>query len=134
MPAANAALAPRKPTARSAITNGSTLLDGIDGRSAQARRFRDVLSEIVSDLGGGDHLSEGQRQLARRCALISVECERLEGRAIAEQSIDLDLYGTLTDRLGRAFQRLSLKRQPPGISPRSLRDRLLAEPDLEAAA
>ena len=47
---------------------------------------------------------ERQRQLARRCATIALECERLEGYAVAGQTIDLDLYGTLTDRLGRAFQ------------------------------
>ena len=68
-----AAVAGRKSPQRSRIANGSALLDGIDGRSAKARRFRDVLAEIVSDLGGADRLSEGQRQIARRCAMLSVD-------------------------------------------------------------
>jgi hypothetical protein len=32
-----------KPEGRSRTTNGAQLLIGIDGRSAQARRFRDIL-------------------------------------------------------------------------------------------
>ena len=60
---------------------------------------------------GPDGLSEGQRQLARRAATIAIACERLEGEAAAGNEIDLEVYGTLTDRLGRCFQRLGLKRQ-----------------------
>jgi hypothetical protein len=82
-----------------------------------SRRFRDVLGQIVADLGGADQLSEGQRQLARRCATISLACERMEGEAAAGAAIDLETYGKLTDRLGRTFQRLGLKRQPRDVTP-----------------
>jgi hypothetical protein len=54
---------------RSALTNGNRLfvLEGnADGRSASYRRFKDVLEQILADLGGPDILSEGQRQLCRR--------------------------------------------------------------------
>jgi hypothetical protein len=101
----------RSPTTRSAVSNGSQLfVDNVDGRSKEARRFRDVLAEIISDLGGADGLSEGQRQLARRCALMSVECERMEAKSVAGEAIDLDVFGQLSDRIGRAFQRLGLRR------------------------
>jgi hypothetical protein len=46
----------------------------------------------------------------------------MEGEAAAGNEIDLDVYGTLTDRLGRCFQRLGLKRQmrevlsPPSVA------------------
>ena len=76
-----------------------------------------MLAEIISDLGGADLLSEGQKQLARRCATISIACERMEGEAALGKEIDLDAYGTLTDRLGRALQRLGLKRHPRDITP-----------------
>jgi hypothetical protein len=62
-------------------------------------------------------VSEGQRQLARRCATISIMCEKLEGEAAAGNDIDVDAYGTLTDRLGRAFGRLGLRRQARDVSP-----------------
>ena len=43
--------------------------------------------------------------------------ERLEGQAILGAEFDLDTYGQLTDRLGRAFQRLGLKRVPRDVTP-----------------
>jgi hypothetical protein len=80
------------PRSRSAVSNGKRLHVDPHGDTKWARRFRDVLVEIVSDLGGPDALSEGQRQLARRATTISLECERLEARAIAGKEIDLGTY------------------------------------------
>ena len=40
----------------------------------------------------------------------------MEGRAAAGEEIDLEQYGRLTDRLGRAFTRLGLERQPRDVS------------------
>ena len=62
-------------------------------------------------------MSEGQKQLCRRCALLAVEAEKLEARSISGESIDLDRFGMMTDRLGRALQRLGLKRVPKEIVP-----------------
>jgi hypothetical protein len=69
---------PLRKDQRSAVTNGKRLHVEAPGDGAWSRRFRDVLSEILSDLGH-DGLSEGQRQLARRCATIAIACERMEG-------------------------------------------------------
>jgi hypothetical protein len=102
---------------RSAVTNGKRLHVAAPGDTAWARRFRDVLAEIISDLSGPAGLSEGQRQLARRCATIAIACERMEGEAARGNSIDLEAYGMLTDRLGRAFARLGLRRQARDVTP-----------------
>jgi hypothetical protein len=116
-PPARPVFADRPPASRSRVGNGAALfLEGTDGRSAAARRFRDVLAEIASDLGGIENLSEAQRQLARRCALLSVECEKMEARAVAGEPIDLDLFGQLVDRLGRALQRIGLRRVPRDVT------------------
>jgi hypothetical protein len=123
-PATRSAIAPRSATNRSRVTNGRGLfVEAIDGRSREARRFRDVVAEIVSDLGGPDTLSEGQRQLARRAAMLSVQCEVMEGNAVAGKAIDLETFGKLTDRLGRTFQRLGLRRKQRDVTP-NLRDYL----------
>jgi hypothetical protein len=107
----SSAAAPAKLQGRSRVSNGKSLwLDG-DRRSVAARRFRDIFAGIISDLGGADLLSEGQKQLARRCSLLSVECEQIEARAVAGDPIDLEAYGVMTDRLGRAFMRLGLERR-----------------------
>ena len=100
----------RAPKGRSKVTNGRQLFIDGDARLKVSRQFRDVLASIATDLGGVDRLSEGQKQIARRCAMLSVECEIMESAAVAGQLVDLDVYGQLTDRLGRAFQRLGLKR------------------------
>lgn len=109
--------APRKPRGRSRVTNGKTPFVEADGRGPWARRWRDVVAEITSDLGGADLLSEGQRQLARRAATISIACERMEGEAAVGNKIDLEEYGRLTDRLGRAFHRLGLERRAWDVTP-----------------
>jgi hypothetical protein len=56
-------------------------------------------------------------------------CERLEGEAAAGEPINLELYGRLTDRLGRALQRLGLERRPRDVTP-TLAD-ILAEDEAE---
>jgi hypothetical protein len=126
LPTESASSARRKPQAQSKVTTGKSLFIGdVDGRGEIARRFRDILAEIVSDLGGSNVLSEAQRQLARRAATISVQCEFIEAEIAAggEISADrLDQYGTMTDRLGRALGRLGMKRVAKDITP--LRDRL----------
>ncbi len=99
---------------RSAVTNGKRLHVKAPGDTAWARRFRDIFKLICDDVTAvNTELSEGQRQLARRAATISIECERLEGLMAAgdgEVEVDMALYGTLTDRLGRTLERLGLRR------------------------
>ena len=42
-----------KPEARSRVSNGKDLfLDGVDGRSVIARRYRDILAQLTSDISG----------------------------------------------------------------------------------
>jgi hypothetical protein len=99
-----------KPAHKSRAANRK-LLPMTDGRSATARRFKDLVEDISSDLGGKDHLSEGQRQLIRRAAMLSAESERMEALAArGEAEFDIDLYGMICDRLGRLFGRLGLER------------------------
>jgi hypothetical protein len=111
-------LARRKPEARSRVGNGKILLPMVDGRSAAARRFKDLVEDIAADLGGKDHLSEGQRQLIRRAAMLSAESERMEALAArGEAEFDIDLYGMHCDRLGRLFGRLGLERRSKDVTP-----------------
>ncbi len=108
---------PTAPSTRSAVSNGKRLHVERPGDTAWARRFKDVLYQVIADLGGADTLSEGQKQLARRAATLCITCERMEGKAAAGQPFDLEQYGRLTDRLGRTFNRLGLRRQPRDLTP-----------------
>jgi hypothetical protein len=101
----------RPPAQRSRLANGSKLLPLTDGRSATARRFKDLIDDISSDLGGADRLSEGQRQLVRRAAMLSAECERQEAMSVrGDAEFDCEAYGIMCDRLGRLFGRIGLAR------------------------
>jgi hypothetical protein len=107
----------RAPKGRSKVPNGQLPFIEGDARLKISRRFRNVLASIVTDLGGVERLSEGQKQMARRCAMLSVECEKMESAAVAGLPFDVDRYGLLTDRLGRAFQRLGLRRIAHDVTP-----------------
>src|SRR5215210_5800161 len=80
-----------KANARSRVTNGRELLPYVDGRTVWVRRFRDLFTLHVCDLGGDANISEAERSLARRACALTVELERLEmlfaqaGEASSEQ-------------------------------------------------
>jgi hypothetical protein len=92
---------------KSRVTNGKSLFVEFDGNGSWARRFRDILNQIL-ELTTND-ATEAQRQDCRRYATLAIACERLEGEAAAGHKIDLDQYGMLNDRLARTSRRLGLK-------------------------
>jgi hypothetical protein len=85
--------APTLKAQRSAVTNGKRLHVVSPGDTAWSRRFRDMLSEIISDLGH-DGLSEGQRQVARRAADIAAPSNVEVGDAI---TLILNMRGVATN-------------------------------------
>lgn len=100
-------------THRSAITNGTKLLPEVDGRSAPARRYRDLVSLHSSDLGGDNIISEGQRALVQRAAYQQVMLEQLEQQFVQQggpSTADLERYQRGTNTLRRTLQCLGLHR------------------------
>jgi hypothetical protein len=89
-----------------------------DGRSATARRFRDLVEDIAADLGGREHLSTGELQLIRRASMLSAECERQEALAAREDVtfFDADSYVVKTNALKRVLEVLGLKRVPRQVN------------------
>jgi hypothetical protein len=65
---------------RSAVTNGSVLFNGVDHRSAWMRRYRDLIADHVSDLGGIAAMSQSEQVLARRAAMLCLQCELMESK------------------------------------------------------
>jgi hypothetical protein len=61
-------------------------------------------------LGGNDLLSEGQRQLIRRAATLSVMAEAVEADVVRDMGFDVLNYGTVCDRLRRILESLGLQR------------------------
>jgi len=120
---------------RSKVTNGRTLFaDGGDMRTPWARRLRDILSLHLSDLGGDDAVSEAERSIARRAAVLTVELERLEAQfAVSEATPEsLDLYQRTANSLRRLLESLGLKRRARDVT-LDLRTYLAAKPVAESA-
>jgi hypothetical protein len=86
----SAAIGSRSRAHRSAVSNGTRLfcVDGLDGRSQTARRFRDLCADIGNDRGGQAHLSEGQKQLIRRAAMLAIMSEAMEADAVRNLAFD----------------------------------------------
>ncbi len=102
---------------RSFLTNDPLAIRGVDGRSADARRYRDVAIALADDLGGQDKLNEPTKILIRQAAALTVQMEALQSKIVAGEEIDLEQLTRLSNVLGRTLQRLGLKRPP--AKPRS---------------
>ena len=125
MPETSAALEQVKSQARSRVGNGSTLfLDGVDGRSSIARRFRDFLAELVSDMGGDP--SAAKLMICRRAATLAVWCEQSEAVMAGGENIDIAEFTTAANALRRLLADLGLERHAHDVTP-SLRNRMLQE-------
>ena len=109
MPPTNVSITPRKPTARSRVSNGSDFLPGIDQRSATARRYRDLVSQICVD-AGADRMAEVKMQLIRRFSAQCVLAELLEAQLASGQEIDVDQHCQISSTLTRLAQRIGLGR------------------------
>jgi hypothetical protein len=78
------------------------------------RRFRDLLYAHESDLGGVEHLSEGQRSILRRAAMLELQCELYEEKFATNEglasTLDLNMYQRTSNSLRRLLESLGLNR------------------------
>jgi hypothetical protein len=110
--------AARPSTIRSRITNGSKLSRGVDGRSADARRFRDLGMSFADDLGGAASLTEAQRALVAQAATLTVQAERLQGAMLRGETVDVEQQTRVANVLARTLSRLGIrKREAKPVSP-----------------
>jgi hypothetical protein len=105
------------PDQRSRITNHRDLLPQLDGRSAAARCFRDLVNAFVADQGGLEHCNEVKLGLLRRLAAITVQSEALESRAANGEAIDIATLCTLASTAMRLSTRIGIERVPKDITP-----------------
>jgi len=102
---------------RAHISNHYDLLPGWDGRSAGARRYRDLVLEIVADQGGIENLAQARLQLIRRFAAASVLAESLEASLVDGKTIDIAEHAQLCSSLVRLAQRIGINRRLKNITP-----------------
>jgi hypothetical protein len=126
--AGSASIVDRKARARSRLSNGRGILPDVDGRSALARRYRDISGAILTDQGGADRCSESRLQLIRRFAAAAVLAEQLESRLANGEQVDINEHATLSSTLVRLASRIGIDRVPREVGP-SLSDLLRADLD-----
>ena len=102
--------APASPANRARVSNHADLLPNVDGRSALARRYRDLVIAIANDQGGPDRLSEARVQLIRRFAAASVLAESLEAKLANGEQIEITEHSALCSSLVRLAQRIGINR------------------------
>jgi hypothetical protein len=80
-------------TNRSAVTNGSKLLVGIDGRSPTARRFRDLVTAFKAEIGGdlGEAalaLSQTEMAMIKTAASLALTAELRQADLVNGKTVD----------------------------------------------
>jgi hypothetical protein len=96
-------------------------LGHLDGRTAAAKRARELIEAIETDLGGGDRLSEGSRQLVQRAAVLGTFIESCEAQWLAGAAVDLADYLAAINAQRRVLATIGLERVAREL-PQSLAD------------
>jgi hypothetical protein len=125
------------PASRSAKTNGKRMFVQGSGNSAWARRWRDLQSLYVCDIGDEASLSEFQLGLIDTAATLRCELERMEGQLSMGNVIDMDMYARIAGHYSRIAVKLGIeKRSMKNITPPSVADYIahIHQRDADAAA
>jgi hypothetical protein len=107
-------------------------ISDLDKRTGAAKRVRELVRAIESDLGGSDHLSATQRQLVQRAAVLSAIAEDFEVRWAMGQEVDVGTHITLINSLRRVYETIGMERRTRDVTMTidDLAARLNAEPDI----
>lgn len=96
-----------------ATKRGTTgyVLDGVDGRTGAARRFRELYTGFETQLG--DDLTEIQKALLARACTLCIWCEEQEAAMARGEAFSAETYATLTNTLRRLLADLGLSAPEP---------------------
>jgi hypothetical protein len=83
-------------------------LPGVDGRTLPARRYRELVSSMASDLGG--ELSTCKAAVVCRSAFLMTWCEQQEAEHATTGKLNIQVYTTAVNSLRRLLADLGLER------------------------
>jgi hypothetical protein len=95
---------------RSRVTNRPSSVEGVDGRTAAGRRFRDLCRALADDLGGEASLTQAEILTVRNAASITVAAEAMQGRILRGEPVDPDEMTRLANASARLLGALRTKR------------------------
>lgn len=94
------------------MTNGTQMLPGINGNSAQARRYRDLYTAFVADLGGEAAATEAERALCRQAAALTVRSEAVMADLVRGAPVDDEQMTRLMNSTARTLAALRRRAKP----------------------
>jgi hypothetical protein len=113
----------RSPRSRARVTNRTKLLDGVDGRRATARRFRDLVVVCAREHGGTDALSPADFNLVKQAAAVMLRAEQLQGAICRGEAVLTDELVRLSGEARRMLLTVARRRRlqqrkdaPPTLS------------------
>jgi hypothetical protein len=103
---------------RSRVSNRTRLLEGVDGRSALARRYRDICQAYETDAGGV--IPEADRDLIRQAASLTLRAEQMAASLVRGEDINNDELVRISSTAKRLIETIRVKadaRKPaaPGL-------------------
>jgi hypothetical protein len=101
---------------RSALTNNPLWVCGLDGRSAEARRYRDLLRAYSSPLGGLEALGAIDLALVRQAASTSLLSEAQAASLARGESVDAEQAVRVANTLAKLLRQL--ERRAAALKPR----------------
>ena len=100
---------------RTRMGTGKDVLAGIDGRTAPARRFREIVGQLVADIGGDP--SQAQAAVIQRAATLVVWAESAEAEFARTGELDIQSFTTATNALRRLLADVGLERRMKDATP-----------------
>ena len=101
---------------RTALGNGSRVIEGVDGRTLIARRYAEIAGAIADDLGGEEQLTELEKHLVRSVSGMVVLRERLDAEAINGEPVSSSQYCRIANATRRVAATLGLQRRAKDIT------------------
>jgi hypothetical protein len=94
---------------RSAVSNGTKLLNGVDGRSPTARRFRDLVDAYSQALGQPfDQHGEATRNTIRQAVSAQLHSEQMQSAIVRGEAVDGDQLVRVSNLSVRLLRSLGL--------------------------
>lgn len=89
----------------------------VDGRTREARLYGQAVADVISDLGGEDHVSRAELELVRRAAGLSVLAALAESRLLTGEAIEVSELVSVGNAQRRILATLGLQRRPIDTTP-----------------
>jgi hypothetical protein len=127
--------------ARNRVSNGTSLLPTVDGRSGWARLMRDTYESVIAHCGGDSVISELERMAARRIGALEAELIHLEDKFATIRAAggepdasSLDLYSRVSNTHRRHCESVGWQRRSRDVTPMTLQQYLAAREAEKSAA